>query len=105
VDILRELDALRQQRGAHLPTLRLVESMLTRHAGMRLTLLPGAGRAGRMAQARTAVNFDDPQAKNIGKIVATLGVSRSTAWRFYRELEIERAKSVQQHVPQSVKSL
>lgn len=83
-DLGDQLAALRMVPGADLPTLRLVDGVLARFAGQRLTVLAGRRRVDKAQQAKALVPQGATQQQAILAVSRGLGVSRSTAYRYLR---------------------
>lgn len=87
MSLTADLAALRAEPGVHLATLHKVDAVLTKYAGQRLTVLRGAARVKRLQQAAALIR---PNAKRPGAIrciVEGLGVSPSSARRYFAELQ------------------
>lgn len=82
-----DLEALRNQPGIDLPTMRRVDSVLSRYKGQRVTIKKGSGRADRIRQAQALASACNARPAAIRAIAAGLGVSVATAYRYTREIK------------------
>lgn len=83
-DLGDQLAALRMVPGADLPTLRMVDGVLARFAGQRLTVLAGRRRVDKAEQALALIRPGMTHSEAILAVCRGLGVSRSTAYRYLR---------------------
>ena len=87
-DLGDQLAALRMVPGADLPTLRLVDGVLARFAGQRVTVLAGRKRQSKAEQARALIRPGMTHSEAILAVCRGLGVSRSSGYRYLRSVTI-----------------
>lgn len=95
-----DLNALRAEPGVHLETLRKVDAVLGRYAGQRLTVLAGAERVRRLAQASALLQPGMKRPRAIRVIAGAVGVSEATSRRYYSELQRIAEATAAHHVSQ-----
>ena len=88
-----DLAALRKAPGVHLPTLRRVDDVISKHAGARVTLSRGQAKKQRLDIARAVSSTAETRHEAVSAIMGAMGVSRATAFRYLRIFEREAAAS------------
>jgi len=88
--LTKALDELRQTPGTDLPTLNKVDDVLKKLAGTRLTLKKGSKRKRRIEQAQALVTPAMTQQEAISAVCKAIGCSRSSGWRFVRDLRSDQ---------------
>lgn len=87
MSLTADLAALRAEPGVHLATLHRVDAIMSRYAGQRMTVQRGAARVKRLQQAAALIRPNTTRPGAIRCIVEGLGVSPSSARRYYAEIK------------------
>ena len=89
--LTQDLAQLRRHPGVDLATLRVVDGLIDKHAGSRVTLSRGQALAERMNIARCVSATAESRPQAVGLIMGATAVSSVTAYRYLLTFEREAA--------------